>query len=189
MTNTTDTGLGKKIPLSTGRSGKRPAKGYAIVDELDFEELNQHKWSLLVSRNTEYAQRQVRNADGKVANVTMHVLLMNPPHGMEVDHIDGNGLNNQRANLRVCTRTQNRQNVGAMKNNKSGYKGVTLHKVTGKWLAQIRANGKHYHLGLFTDPKEASAAYIEACEKYHGEYANLKPLEAALETPPKENQV
>lgn len=177
--NTTDTGW-EKIPLSTGRSGNRPARGFALVDCSDFEELSQYKWNMLKSRNTQYAQREVRNADGKVEKITMHVQIMQPPKGMEVDHIDGNGLNNQRSNLRICTRTQNRQNVGAMKNNKSGYKGVSLHKATNKWLAQIRVDGKHHHLGLFTNPEEASKAYIQACKKYHGEFANL---EAALETP------
>lgn len=176
----------KKIPLSTGRSGKRPARGYALVDDSDFEELGQHKWNMLKSRDIQYAQREIRNADGNVEKVTMHVLLMKPPKGMEVDHIDGNGLNNCRENLRICTRNQNRQNVGAMKNNKSGYKGVSWHRATNKWLAQIRANGKHYHLGLFTDPEEASAAYIEACKNYHGAFANLTVRQAALETPNEE---
>lgn len=89
------------------------------------------------------------------------------------DHINGNTLDNRRSNLRVVTRTQNNQNVTIRKHNKSGYKGVSLEKKTGRWVAVIQANNKRIHLGTFDTPEEAYAAYCEAAKKYHGKFARF----------------
>ena len=90
---------------------------------------------------------------------------------VDTDHINGNKLDNCRANLREANRSQNKANSTKNKNNTSGYKGVTLKKQNKKWLAQIGVNGKRYHLGYFTDKIEAALAYDAAAIKYFGEYA------------------
>jgi len=92
-----------------------------------------------------------------------------PDH--EVDHINRECSDNRWSNLRVATKSQNLRNVGPHKTNKSGYKGVSWKKDVSKWIAQIRANGKVRYLGMFDDPKEAHAAYVEAAKKYSGDYA------------------
>lgn len=104
----------------------------------------------------------------------MHRLIMNTPDGMVTDHIDGNGLNNQRKNLRICTHTENMANRKIHINNTSGYKGVTWSKQNNRWRSQIYLDSKNIFLGLFTDKEEAYKAYIKACKKYHKEFANYK---------------
>ncbi len=88
-----------------------------------------------------------------------------------IDHVDGNGLNNTRANLRVSTPAENARNRGKQKTNTSGYKGVCYNKRNGKWTAQIQVNSKKIHIGSFTDALVAHKHYVEACIKYHGEFA------------------
>jgi hypothetical protein len=89
-----------------------------------------------------------------------------------VDHIDGNGLNNCRNNLRPATRAQNRMNSKVSTNNASGYKGVSWHKRRGKWLAQIRIARKRIYLGYFASAEEAHVAYVAAAREHFGEFAN-----------------
>jgi len=88
----------------------------------------------------------------------------------EIDHINGDKLDNRRENLRSATRSQNKMNSGKPKNNTSGYKGVCWYKRGNKWRAQIGINGKLKHLGYFEDKEEAAKAYKKAAEKYHGEF-------------------
>jgi len=98
---------------------------------------------------------------------------MDTPKGMDTDHINGNGLDNRRSNLRVCTRAQNALNTGAYSNNKSGFKGVSLdYKYKVKWRADIQVNGKQIFLGYFDTKELAYQAYVEACTKHHKEFAN-----------------
>jgi hypothetical protein len=92
----------------------------------------------------------------------------------EIDHIDGNPLNNRWKNLRLATRGENQFNRGADYTNTSGYKGVTYHKQCRKWVARIGHKRKSYHLGLFETAKTAHAAYCEAAIRLHGEFARLK---------------
>jgi hypothetical protein len=93
------------------------------------------------------------------------------PSDKEIDHIDGDGLNNDPANLRLATRSENLRNRGANKNNTSGFKGVRSNKQTGRWRAEIGLHGKLLHLGLFDTPEEAHAAYVRAAKELHGEFA------------------
>lgn len=88
----------------------------------------------------------------------------------QVDHRDGDGLNNRRSNLREATGSQNMQNRGAYSNNTSGFKGVCWDKESRKWKAQIGSQGRLKSLGRFDDPSDAHAAYCDAAEKLHGDF-------------------
>lgn len=144
---------------------------FALVDNEDFEELNAHKWSVHKNANTFYVQRK-QSINGKTVAVLMHAQIMKTPKGFHTDHIDGNGLNNQRSNLRVCTTSENGMNQSKHSNNTSGFKGVSWIKSAKKWRASISVNGKIIHLGSFLTPELASEAYVAACIQYHGEFAN-----------------
>lgn len=91
----------------------------------------------------------------------------------QIDHIDGNGLNNDIENLRAATRSQNLQNTGKKKNNTSGFKGVVWHKQAQKWQARTWHEGKSHYLGLFDTPEAAHEAYKAAATKLHGEFARF----------------
>jgi len=103
----------------------------------------------------------------------MHRLILNPPAGITIDHINGNGLDNRRENLRLAGRGQNQCNRGKQSNNTSGFKGVTWHKNLNKWEAGISISGKRYHVGFYKTPEAAARAYDDAAKKYHGEFARL----------------
>lgn len=141
---------------------------FAAVDDIDFEYLSQWKWHAFKHRHTFYAAR-----NGGVfpfrKKIFMHRVIMDTPDEMETDHKDGNGLNNTRKNLRVCTHTQNMRNTQNRSENKSGFVGVHWHQ--GKWQALIDVDGKSIYLGRFSDPKEAAHAYDIAAKEYHGEFA------------------
>lgn len=150
----------KKIKLTQNK--------YALVDDSDFENLNKFKWSATQPVNVFYAVRRV----GKKL-VYMHRVINKTPINLSTDHIDGNGLNNQRINLRVCSQAQNCHNGPRYKNNSSGYKGVCWHKDAKKWMAYIRNGGKLLNLGLFTSKLKAFKAYCEASIKYHKEFSRI----------------
>lgn len=92
----------------------------------------------------------------------------------DIDHIDGDGLNNSLANLRLASRSENNRNRGAQCNSKSGLKGVSWHGGHAKWQAAIRAGGKDKHLGYYKSAEEAHQAYCAAATKLHGEFARAK---------------
>jgi hypothetical protein len=150
----------KLIPLTQGK--------FAIVDDEDFEMLSKFKWSATLYGKTFYA---MRTAHRMKMNIFLHQMIITAPDGMEIDHINRNGLDNRRRNLRICTRSQNLANQGLHSNNTSGLKGVSWCRQTRKWKAQISINHKHKNLGRFEDPEEAHAAYIKAAKKYFGEFA------------------
>lgn len=103
-------------------------------------------------------------------NVCLHRLILGAHPDKEVDHIDGNGLNNRRANLREVTRAQNEHNKRAPRSNTSGQKGVHFHSRDRRWTAQVWIDGKKVHLGTFHDPGEAKRAYEAACKILRGEH-------------------
>ena len=106
-------------------------------------------------------------------SLPMHRLIMDAPKGMDIDHINGNPLDNRKSNLRICTRAENMRNRGAQKNNTSGYKGVGWCKHRKKWHAQIKHNGKQIYIGRYKDKEEAARAYDAKAKELHGEYAHL----------------
>jgi hypothetical protein len=103
-----------------------------------------------------------------------HFIIGDPPPGMVVDHINGDRLDNRRANLRFCTLAQNKQNSRPYRGGTSRYKGVSWKRTgkgTGKWLARIRVDGKDIHLGFHKEEEEAAKAYDTAAIRYYGEFA------------------
>jgi len=103
----------------------------------------------------------------------MHRLIMNAPEGLVVDHIDRNGLNNRKCNLRLCTKAQNVQNSRPRRNRSSKYKGVFWNKLNKKWSASIHKGDKRIYLGGFDDEIEAALAYDRKAAELFGEFAYL----------------
>lgn len=141
-----------------------------IVDAEDYEFLSQNKWYALRGPNTWYAVREVRTPEGKRTSEYMHRVIADAPARLSVDHVNSDGLDNRRSNLRLATHAQNCRNQRRPRTNKSGFKGVYWHKKAKRWNAQIKAGQTRFHLGLFDTPEEAHAAYCEASKKYHGEW-------------------
>ncbi len=152
-----------KIPLTQGK--------FAKVDPQDYIWLSQFRWHCKANTKTIYALRTTKE-NGKLKRIYMHRLIAGTPPHLVCDHINHDGLDNRRANLRNCTIMQNNANSRSLKNSSSRYKGVTWNKNSKKWTAYIRSNYKHYHLGNFSSEIEAAKAYDEAAKKFHGEYAN-----------------
>jgi hypothetical protein len=154
----------------------------ALVDDEDYAWLTEWKWCAHWDGHNWYAIRS-RGDPGtrKTISFKMHREILNVPKGMQTDHINGQGLDNRRSNLRICTQAQNVHNRGKLRNNVSGFKGVCWH-TGGFWTAQIYLNNRRHHLGSFDDPIDAAKAYNEAALRLHGEFAkpNAIPIEAAV---------
>ncbi|TFZ81222.1 AP2 domain-containing protein [Candidatus Macondimonas diazotrophica] len=155
-----------EIPLTQGK--------VAQIDEADLELVSGYKWYAHKDKNTFYAYANVRRADGSWTKVKMHRLILGlTDRKTQADHIDMNGLNNRRSNLRACSNAENMRNRGAYANNTSGFKGVIWQADMMKWRARIKVNGKLKHLGYYSTPPEAHAAYCRAAIELHGEFANF----------------
>lgn len=156
------------IPIDSRKYGRL----HAIVDEADYEGLSQFRWNVARLGNTFYAMRNVRRDDGTWSVELMHRRLMS---GVQrVDHVNGNGLDNRRVNLRAATNSQNCANRrGPQRNNTSGYLGVSWHKQTGKWRADVQHKGRKYHAGLFNCPTVAALHRDKLARELHGEFAAL----------------
>ncbi len=143
----------------------------AIVDDEDFDSLAQYRWHI---HNCGYAVRQSPMVDGVPGrSIFMHREITNPPKGMEVDHKNGNKLDNRRCNLRAATKSQNMMNQRKRKTSKTGVKGVHFSKQKQKYCAEIVVNGKKKHLGFFSDLEEAKLARYKAATEMHGEFVRL----------------
>jgi hypothetical protein len=142
-----------------------------IVDDDVFEEISTYTWRL---DGAGYPYRSWLKK-GEYGCISLHRQLMGLARGdkREVDHINGNKLDNRIENLRICTRAENQRNVRMIRSNKSGFKGVAKHQKSERWRAQIQVNKKQIFLGIFDTPEEASAAYVEAAMKYFGQFANI----------------
>lgn len=142
---------------------------YALVDDEDYEYLNQFKWYPAFDNNNIYAIRAPTMVEGCLL-IRMHWDVMG---GKGIDHVDGNGLNNQKSNLRFCTSAENNHNRRPVKNSSSKYKGVSWDKSAKKWRAQIKINDKSFPLGRYSNEIEAAKAYDREAIKHHGEFARL----------------
>jgi hypothetical protein len=155
----------RKIRLTQGK--------YAIVDPYDFEKLSQYKWCIKKNKNkkTIYAHR----AAYKMKNtVLMHRQIMCAEKGILIDHINNNGLDNRKANLRFATYRQNAWNSKmGINSGSSKYKGVSWDRRSKKWRAMICNNYKKMHLGFFDNEKAAAKVYNEAAKKHRGVFAVL----------------
>ena len=143
----------------------------ALVDDEDFERLNQYKWHVVHG----YAVRKIGAA---TPTIRMHREIIKTPADMQVDHINRNRLDNRKANLRVVTKSENLKNKEIYKNNKSGFRGVSWNASKRKWVAQINVNEKRKHVGSFASPEEAARAYDKAAKENYGEFAALNFGEA-----------
>jgi hypothetical protein len=152
-----------EIPLS---SRKYPGL-VAQISDGDAEMVAGYTWHPKKHDKTFYAVAYASGTGGK--SVFMHRLVMSTPEGVETDHIDRDGLNNQRSNLRLATRSQNGANRGRRINNTTGYIGV--HRSGRKYRARIKIDGMQLHLGYFDDPADAARAYDNAARQAFGEYA------------------
>lgn len=131
----------------------------AFVDACDYERINASLWISHPDKNSFYAQRALPRENGIQKNEKMHHAIVGvPPKGLMIDHINGNGLDNRKCNLRVVTNRLNCMNRHQLYS--SRYPGVTWNKRSGKWNAQAQINGKHIHLGTFRTEEEAHQAYL-----------------------------
>jgi hypothetical protein len=159
----------KLLPLSQDK--------FAIVDSDDYDRLNTYKWCLSKTPRTNYAMRstKARRIKGKRAKrktILMHRFILNAPPGLVVDHINHDGLDNRKSNLRLCTRKQNNHNKRPQ-GKTSKYKGVYFSKLRKKFIARIQMNGKTTYIGLFTDQIAAAKAYDKKARELFGEFAYL----------------
>jgi len=150
----------------------------ALIDNEDYQIVINHKWCAYREPrmfNNWYAATNVRTSKGKYRSVSMHRLILGDCcEGMTVDHINHNGLDNRRSNLRIATATQQQQNRKQTKGY-SRFKGVTWNK--NAWAARIKHNGKEYHLGRFKNEEDAARQYNYFANLYFGEYAYLNKVE------------
>lgn len=149
-----------------------------LVDDADYEDLKQYSWNVT---KTGYARRTTW-ADGKPGAEYLHRRIMKAPKGSDVDHIDQNRFNNQKSNLRLATRSQNMANLALhkKKSSKSKYKGVSQMantKLKKRWIAYIKKDYQHIHIGYFKTEQEAAHAYNQFAEQMFGDYAYINDID------------
>lgn len=143
----------------------------ALIDDEDLPFIQAHSWTAIKRRNGWYAQTCL----GSRTYILMHRLLIGTD-AIGVDHIDGDGLNNQRSNLRIADQTQNNANQRKRPGTSSRFKGVSWSEERQKWLAQIAVNGKRRNLGRFLDEEEAARTYDRAASLAFGEFARTNEM-------------
>lgn len=159
------------------KEGKRLSlnnEEFALIDEDDYKLVSEFKWFVDIKGKQKYAKckKYIGRVSGKYIykRLYLHRLIMNPPKGMDVDHINGNGLDNRRCNLRICTRSQNIRNAIGKKGT-SQYKGVCRHR--NSWLASITKDYKQIHIGHYSTEIEAAKAYDKKAKELFGEFAKF----------------
>ena len=152
----------RKIPLTQGK--------FATVDAEDFDQLNSYKWYANKKKNTYYAARNLKLQNGKKILMHREILGLEAGDGLQADHKSGNGLDNRRANLRMCNQSQNNQNRHSFWGT-SKFKGVYWNKPANKWMARITLEGKLIYLGCFDFEIDAARAYDVKARELFGEFA------------------
>jgi hypothetical protein len=150
-------------------SGLRGNGLSAIIDEEDLPKVSMYKWHYGCGRYAVYHKM----VNSKHFYIYLHKLILDVPNSVEVDHINGDSLDNRKSNLRTCSHQQNMHNKRIQINNKSGYKGVCWDKLRKKWKVTISLNDKTINLGRFDDITEAAKTYDEKAKELFGEFANL----------------
>lgn len=157
----------KKIKLTRGQ--------FALVDDANYNWLNQWKWYASKEESGFYAVRNSSLKKGKRHQIRMHRLILGLEYGdsQQTDHQNHNTLDNRRDNIRIATSNQNGRNTKSHQDSTSQFKGVSWYKRLKKWQAAIYLNGKLKHLGFFTLERDAALAYNKVARKYFGEFAYL----------------
>ena len=157
----------KEIPLTQGK--------VALVDDTDYEELNQYKWHACNWRGDFYAMRHPPRVNGKQSTIQMsrQVLGLECGDRRQADHQNHNTLDNCQSNLRICTQQENLMNGKPHSDSTSKFKGVSWHKQHNKWHARIYINGKTKHLGLWDMEEVAALRYDMVAIREFGEFAYL----------------
>lgn len=142
----------------------------ALLDVEDVPLVEPYAWFARRAKYTHYVMAYLRGADGRATSLGLHRLLMNPPEGMAVDHINGDGLDNRRVNLRIVTVAENNMNSRVRRDSQSGIKGAYFNRKTGNYYSHIKRDGRRVHLGTFATAEEAAIAYARASKQLHGEF-------------------
>lgn len=154
------------------------SKGYvSVVDDEDYARISSYKWSVSVGRTRSDGTKEAYALCSSLNHQKMHRFIASPPIGMDVDHINGDGLDNRRCNLRICSRSENLRNQRLQAGKSSVYKGVSAHSRAGYWTAQIKVRGKKIHLGVFKSETDAARAYDAAAMREFGEFAKTNFVE------------
>jgi hypothetical protein len=161
----------ERVPLTGGK--------FALIDASDLPLVSRYKWyvdSWGYARGT----RPSTTTKSGYTTILMHRLVINAKSGEQIDHVNGNPLNNRRCNLRKCTNAQNQMNRRKSSGRLSIFKGVTYHKGCEKWQAQIKTNQRSVYLGLFKNEADAALAYNEKAIEVFGEYARLNDVTTSM---------
>lgn len=155
----------RQIPLTQGK--------FALVDDEDFERVSKFKWHASKGSKTFYARRNSLKSDNieKRITIRLHCFILGFPVNTDIDHIDRNGLNCCRSNLRRATPSQNRANRGLDSTNTTGYKGISFIKRRNRWRMRITVDGKKIEKDGFHTAEQAARAYDSFSKKHFGEFA------------------
>jgi AP2 domain len=156
--------LNRRVPLANRR-------GYALVHTMDYELVMQYRWFLMRGKRTDYAKRNIKRPDGAWTTQRMHQLISGRKN---MDHANlNNGLDNRRSNLRPASGSQQQAHQRKRKDNTSGYVGVSWDESHGKWIAQVKKDGKYVWQARFDDLEEAARARDAKALEVFGEFAVL----------------
>lgn len=155
------------VPLTRGFS--------AMIDTEDATRVGLLSWRVYVDKRSCYALTDIVTPGKRKITVGMHRFILNPTSGMQVDHRDGDGLNNKRSNIRICSPSQNRQNLHVVRGT-SGFKGVGWCRRKRRWRAQIKQDGRSFHCGYFVSELDAANAYDIAARQRFGEFARVNQI-------------
>lgn len=164
--------MSRKIALSK-QGWRYRGKFSALVDDEDFDKINSFAWSYCLLNKRSYAITTFPTTSNGPRQMLMHRMILGIDSSVDIDHIDGDGLNNTRGNLRICDRSDNLHNQGPRNGKK--YKG--LHEIRpGVFAVYICYDGKSHYVGTFYNLREAVVSYNEAAIVHHGEFARLNEI-------------